>query len=110
MLKLPGGLRIIERRGVAGELELLHHLLGAALFAFEQKRHVNLELDQLRRLVLVAPGRLAEQSFETLTRLDVILFLKWDLRQVVLRFAEFRIDLGCFLKGGFRQIVLLLLH
>ena len=62
MLKLPRGLRVIERRRVAGELELLHHLLRAAVFAFEQKRHEDLELDQLRRLILVAAGRLRLKS------------------------------------------------
>ena len=74
MLELPGGLRVVERRRVARELELLHHLLRAAVFAFEQKRHENLELDELRRLIFVAAGRLAEERFEPIARLACIPF------------------------------------
>src|SRR5437588_623942 len=36
MFELPGRLRVIERRRVAGELELLHHLLGAPSLALEK--------------------------------------------------------------------------
>ena len=56
MLKLPGGLRVIERGRIAGELELIHHLLRAAVFALEQECQVDLELDHLRGLILVAAG------------------------------------------------------
>ena len=110
MFELPGGLRVIERRRVAGELELLHHLLGAAVFAFEQERQVNLELDDLRRLVLIAAGRgcVIEERLETIPRFRVFLFLERDLGQVVLRLAEFRIDFRCLLERVFGTVEILL--
>src|SRR5205807_5908753 len=36
MFELPGRLRVVERRRIARELELLHHLLSAAVFALEK--------------------------------------------------------------------------
>ena len=47
VLKLPCGLRVVECGSVTSELELFHHLLRTTLLAFEQKRHENLEFDQL---------------------------------------------------------------
>jgi hypothetical protein len=95
MFELPRGLRVVERRGVAGELELFHHFLRAAVFAFQKKRQINFEFDDLRGLVLIAAGRGrgVEERFETLARFREFFFLEGDLRQVVLRLAEFRIDL-----------------
>ena len=110
MFELPGGLRVVERRRVARELELLHHLLGAAVFAFEEQRQENFELDDLGRLVFVATGRrrAVEERLEAITRLRVILFLERDLRQVVLRLAELRIDLRRLLERVLRAVEIFL--
>ena len=90
MFKLPGGLRVIERRRVAGELELLHHLLRAAVFAFEQQSQIDFEFDDLRRLILVAARCRggAEERFKPVARLRVFLFLERDLREIVMRLAR----------------------
>ena len=110
MFELPGRLRVVERRCVARELELLHHLLRAAVFAFEKQRQINFEFDDLRDLILVAArrGRGAEERFKPIARLCVILFLERNLREVVLRFAEFRIDLRSLFEGGFCAVEIFL--
>ena len=110
MLKLPSCLRVVQRRRVSRKLELLHHLLRAALFAFEQKRHVDLELNDLRRLILIAPWCLLKERVEALSRPCIIFFLKRNLREIILRLAEFRIHFGRLLKRGFRIVEFLLLH
>ncbi len=69
MFKLPSRLRVVERRRVSGELELLHHFLRVGVFAFEEQRQINLELDQLRGAILVRSGSGGEERFETLARL-----------------------------------------
>src|SRR4051812_12175523 len=98
MFEFPGGLRVVKRRGITGELELLHHLLRLAIFALEQEGHENLELDHLSGLILIAARRLTEQSLKLLARFGVVLFLKWNLRQVVLRLPEFWIGFGRLLE------------
>ena len=110
MFELPGRLRVIERRRVARELELLHHLLRAAVFAFEKQRQINFKFDDLRDLILVAARRRcgAKERFEPITRLGVILFLEWNLREVVLRFPELRIDFRRLFEGGFRAVEIFL--
>ena len=110
MLKLPRCLRVIESWGVSGKLELFHHLLRPTVLAFEQKRHENFELDDLRSLILVATRRLLEKSFETVAGRGVILLLEWNLSQIVLGLTEFRIDLQGFLEGRFCFVVFLLFH
>ncbi len=110
MLKLPGRLGVVKRRRISCKLKLLHHLLRAALFVFEQKGHVDLELDNLRGLILVASWRLLKKRLETLARLSISFFLKWDLREIILRFAKFRIDLGRLFKRCFCFVEFLLLH
>ena len=57
MLKFPSRLGVIECGRVSGKLKLVHHRVCAALFSFEQKRHVNLEFDELCRLIFIASGR-----------------------------------------------------
>ena len=89
MLELPGGLSIIKCGRVAAELELLHHFLGAAIFALKQISHEDLELNQLGRLIFVTAGRLSKQRLESITRLRIFLLTKRDIGQVKLRFAEF---------------------
>ena len=42
---------------------------------------------------LSPPGVAAEERFETIARLGVFLFLERNLREIVLRFAELRIEL-----------------
>src|SRR5207249_5293976 len=84
MLILPGCLSIIKRWCIARELKLLHHRVRAAFFSLEQKRHVNLELNKLRRLILIATWSSLVQCLETLLRLCIVLLLKWNLREVVL--------------------------
>ena len=110
MFELPGCLSVVECRRVAGELELLHHLLRAAVLALEEQRQINFEFDDLRRLVLIAAGRGggAKERFKSLARFRVFLFLEWDLREVVLRFAELRIDLGRLLERRFRAVEIFL--
>ena len=110
MLILPGCLSIIKRWCIARELKLLHHRVRAAFFSLEQKRHVNLELNKLRRLILIATWSSLVQCLETLLRLCIVLLLKWNLREVVLRFAELWIKLGRLLKCGLGVVKLLLLH
>src|SRR5581483_2990238 len=110
MFELPRRLRVIERRRVAGELELLHHLLRAAIFVLEQERQINFVFDELRRLIFIAAGRLREQLLETIARLRVILFLKRQLREIVLRLAKLVVDLECLSERRFRLVELLLLH
>ena len=60
MLELPRRLRVIKRRGITGELELLHQFLSAAILSFQQVGEKNLEVDQLRGVVLVSTGRLLQ--------------------------------------------------
>src|ERR1700730_18172329 len=110
MFKFPRRLCVIQRRRVACELELLHHFLGATISALEQERDVNLKLEQLRSLVFVATGCLGKEVFEPLTRLRVILFLEWNLREVVLSLPEFWIELQRFLESRLSFIEFLLLH
>ena len=89
MLELPGRLSIVKCGRVTAELELLHHFLGAAVFAFEQISHENLELNELGRLIFVTARRLSKQRLESITRLLIFLFTKRHIGQVKLRFAEF---------------------
>ena len=110
MLILPRCLGVIERRRISGELKLLHHRMRAALFPLEQNRHVNLEFDKLRRLIFIAARDSIIKRFKTLLRLCVVLFLKGYLRQVKLRFAEFRVEPDCLLKCSFGLVKLLLRH
>ena len=60
MFELPRCLRVIKRRGITGELELLHHLLRLAVFSFEQQRHEDLEFNHLSGLIFIAAGGLIE--------------------------------------------------
>ena len=110
VLKLPGRLGIVKSRRISCELKLFHHLLRATLFVFEQKSHVDLELNNLCGLIPVASRRLLKERFEPLARLDIIFFLKWNLREIILRFAKFRIDLRGLFKRCFCFVELLLLH
>jgi hypothetical protein len=61
-------------------------------------------------LIFIASWSSLQQRFETFPRLGVIFLLKWNLCEIVLRLAEFRIQLGSFLEGGFGFTKLLLLH
>ena len=110
MSKFPGRLRIIQCWRISSELELFHHRLRPAFFPLQQERHVNLEFDQLRSLIFVTTGRSLKQRFETLSRLCVVFFLKWNLCEIVLRLTEFRIQFGRFFEGSLRLVELLLLH
>ncbi len=89
MLKLPCRLCVIKSRRVAGKLKLLHQLLGAAVFAFQQPRHVDVEFDELRRLAFVSAGYLAQERFKSIARRSIIFFLQWHQRQIELRLPEF---------------------
>ena len=84
--------------------------MGAALFALEQKGHIDLEFNKLSRLVFVAAWDSIIKRLKTLLRLCVVLLLKRNLRKVVLRFAEFRIQPGGLLKCGLGLVKLLLRH
>ena len=110
MLKFPRGLGIVQSWRIPCELELIHHRLRATLLPLEQKRHVNFELNEFCRLIFVASWRLFIQRFETLPRLRVVFLLKWNLREVILRLTEFRIQLGCLFECRFGFLKLLLLH
>ena len=110
MFVLPRSLSVIESRRIACKLELLHHGVRAALFAFEQKRHVNLEFNKLCRLILIATWSSLVQRLETLPRFCVVLLFERNLREIILRFAELWIKLGCCLKCSFGLVKLLLLH
>ena len=110
MLKFPRRLGIIEGRGVPCKLKLLHHRVRPTFFSLEQKRHVNFEFDKLCCLIFVAARGSLIQRLETLPRLRIVLFLKGNLREVVLCFPKFRIQLGCFFKCSFGLVKLLLLH
>ena len=110
MLKFPSRLGVIERRRIPGKLKLIHHRVCATLFSFEQKRHVNLEFDELRCLIFIASRGAFVQRLETVPRFRIFLLLKGNLRQIILSLAKFRIQLGCLLKCRFRLVELLLLH
>ena len=110
MLILPRCLGIIKRRRISGKLKLLHHRVRAALFSLEQMRHVNLEFNKLRRLIFIAARDSIIKPLKTFSRLCVVLLLEGDLREVVLRFAKFRVQPGCLFKCGFGLVKLLLLH
>jgi hypothetical protein len=84
--------------------------MGAALFSFEQKRHVNLEFDELCRLIFISSGRALVQRLETVSRFCIFLLLKGNLRQIVLCLAKFGIQLRGLLKCRLGLIELLLLH
>ena len=58
MLELPRRLRVIKRRGITGELEFFHQFLSAAILSFQQVGQEDLEVDQLRGVVLVPTGGL----------------------------------------------------
>ena len=81
-----------------------------ALFAFHQKGHINFELDQLGRLVFVATGHAFIQRLETVTRFCVLFLFEWNLREVVLRIAKFRIQLRRLFESGLGIVELPLLH
>ena len=89
MFKLPRGLGIIESRRVAGKLELLHQLLSTTVFAFQQPRHVDVELDQLRGFGLVSARCLAQERFKPIACGSIIFFLQWHQSQIELCLAEF---------------------
>ena len=91
MLKLPGRLRVVERGAVARELKLVHQLMGLRSLFLEQKSQENLELDQLRGLILIVARRLGKECFEPIARFRIFPFLEGNLREVVLGFAKFRI-------------------
>ena len=110
MLVLPCCLRVIERRGIARELEFLHHRVRPALFALHQKGHVNFELNQLGRLVFVATGHAFIQRLETVARFCVLFLFEWNLREVVLRIAKFRIQLRRLFESGLGIVEFFLLH
>ena len=110
MFKFPRRLGIVESWRIPGELELLHNRLRSTLLSFQQECHVNLEFDELCSLVLIPSWSLFKQCFETLPRFGVVFILEWNLREIVLRLAELRIELGCPFEGGFGLIKLLLLH
>ena len=112
MFELPGGLGVIERRRVAGELELLHHLLRAAVFSFEKQRQIDFEFDDLRRLVFIRRPARAWWRQKALRNgrapLRILLFLERDLREIVVRLGEFRVELHGLLKGGLRAVEIFL--
>ena len=81
----------------------------AAVFALQQIRDVNVELDQLRRFALIAAG-LAQERFKSIARGRVIFFLQRHQREIELGLPEFRIDLQRFLKFHFGLIELFLLE
>src|SRR5438270_12836655 len=110
MFKLPGRLRVIQGRRIAGELKLFHHLLRAALFAFEQKRHVDVEFDQLGRFAFIAARRFAKQSLETISRGGVIFLFEWDLSEIELRLTEFWIGFERLLEFSLSLVELFLLE
>ena len=110
VLILPCGLCVIKRRRIARELEFLHHRVRAALFSIHQEGHVNFEFDQLGRLILVAAGDAFIQRLKTVLGFCVVFFLERNLRQIVLRIAKFRIQLGCLFECGLGIIELPLLH
>ena len=58
MFELPGRLRVIECRGIATKLELLHQFLRPAILTFQQISEEYPEVDQLRCLILVSARRL----------------------------------------------------
>lgn len=98
MFELPGGLRVIERRCIAGELKLLHQFLRAGVFALEQERQINFELNALRILILFAPRDRCQQCFEAIPCFAVFFSFKRNLREIVLRVARFRSAFSAFLK------------
>ena len=81
-----------------------------ALFALHQVGHVNFELDELGRLVLVAARYAFIQGVETVPRFCVLFLLEWNLREVVLRIAKFRIQLCCLFERSLSIVELPLLH
>src|SRR5207248_10196493 len=58
VLVLPRRLRVIKRRGITAELKFFHQFLSAAILCFQQEGQEDLEVDQLRGVVLVSTGRL----------------------------------------------------
>ena len=80
MFKFPRRLGIVERWRIPRELELLHNRLCSTLLSFQQERHVDLEFDELRGLVLIPSWSLVKQRFETLPRFGIVFILKWNLR------------------------------
>ena len=60
MLELPRRLRVIKRRRLTAELELLHQFLSAVILSFQQVGEKDLEVDQLRGVVLVSTGSLVQ--------------------------------------------------
>ena len=82
----------------------------AALFSFEQKRHVDLEFDKFCRLIFIASRSALVQRLETVPRFCILLLLKGNLRQIVLCLAKFRIQLRCLLKCRFGLVELFLLR
>src|SRR2546430_2865657 len=108
VLELPSRLRVIERRGIAAKLELLHQFLRPAILPFQQVSEEYLEVDQLRCLVLVSARRLLQQPLKSIPRLDVILISEWNVCQIELRLAKFRIGRESLFKEPFGLVVLLL--
>ena len=101
MFELPGRLRVIECRGIATKLELLHQFLRPAILTFQQISEEYPEVDQLRCLILVSARRLLQQRLKSITRLGVILISEWNVCQIELRLAKFRIGLESLFKEPF---------
>ena len=108
MFELPSRLRVIERRGIAAKLELLHQFLRSAILLFQQVSEEYPEVDQLRCLVLVSARRLLQQRLKSIACLGVILISERNIGQIELGFAKLRIDLQGLFKESFGLIVLLL--
>ena len=108
MFEFPGRLRVIECRGIAAKLELLHQFLRSAILSFQQVSEEHLEVDQLRCLVLVSARRLLQQRLKSIAGLGIILISEWNLGQIELGLAKFRIDLQGLFKVPFGLIVFLL--
>ena len=110
MFELPSGLGVIQSWGVSGKFELLHYLLRASVFSFEQQCQVDIEFNELPRLVLIARRRRrgAKKRLETVARLRVLFFLKRDLGEIVLGFRHFWVEFCDLFEGRFRAIEVLL--
>src|SRR5882724_2162323 len=101
MFELPGRLRVIKRRGFAAKLELLHQFLCPAILPFQQISEEYPEVDQLRCLILLSARRLLQQRLKSITRLGVILISEWNVWQIELRLAKFRIGREGLFKEPF---------
>ena len=110
LLKCDGCLHIVNSRGIGRKFQLGQNGIHHVPFAFHQVRQKNFVLDQLRSFFCQIGFATGEQLFEALPRLPPVFFEKRDLRQVKARIPKLWIDLGGFLKRGFRLIVVALSH